>query len=33
MQRADIPLHCAAIGGVDIVIKKPVSTMRVKMLS
>jgi len=32
MEGADIVVHCAAIAGIDTVIKKPVSTMRVNML-
>ena len=32
MQGADIVVHCAAIAGIDTVIKKPVSTMRVNMI-
>jgi UDP-glucose 4-epimerase len=32
MDGADIVVHCAAIAGIDTVIKKPVSTMRVNML-
>ncbi len=32
MQGADIIVHCAAIAGIDTVIKKPVSTMRVNMI-
>ncbi len=32
MEGADIIVHCAAIAGIDTVIKKPVSTMRVNML-
>ena len=32
MQGADIVVHCAAIAGIDTVIKKPVNTMRVNMI-
>ncbi len=32
MQGADIIVHCAAIAGIDTVIKSPVSTMRVNMI-
>ena len=32
MQGVDIIVHCAAIAGIDTVIKRPVSTMRVNML-
>lgn len=32
MQGADIVVHCAAIAGIDTVIKSPVTTMRVNML-
>lgn len=32
MQGANIVVHCAAIAGIDTVIKKPVSTMRVNMI-
>lgn len=32
MHGADIVVHCAAIAGIDTVIKKPVSTMRVNMI-
>ena len=32
MQGADIIVHCAAIAGIDTVIKRPVSTMRVNMV-
>src|SRR5262245_50099218 len=32
MQGADIVVHCAAIAGIDTVIKSPVSTMRVNMV-
>src|SRR5438552_8969484 len=32
MQGADIIVHCAAIAGIDTVIKSPVTTMRVNML-
>ena len=32
MKGADIVVHCAAIAGIDTVIKKPVSTMRVNMI-
>ncbi len=32
MQGADIVVHCAAIAGIDTVIKKPVKTMRVNMV-
>lgn len=32
IQGADIVVHCAAIAGIDTVIKKPVSTMRVNMI-
>lgn len=32
MEGADIVVHCAAIAGIDTVIKKPVSTMRVNMI-
>jgi UDP-glucose 4-epimerase len=32
MEGADIIVHCAAIAGIDTVIKKPVSTMRVNMV-
>jgi UDP-glucose 4-epimerase len=32
MQGADLVVHCAAIAGIDTVIKKPVTTMRVNML-
>jgi len=32
MQGADIVVHCAAIAGIDTVIKKPVTTMRVNMV-
>jgi UDP-glucose 4-epimerase len=32
MQGADIVVHCAAIAGIDTVIKSPVSTMRVNMI-
>lgn len=32
MQGANLVIHCAAIAGIDTVIKKPVSTMRVNMI-
>src|SRR5213078_2670370 len=32
MQGADIVVHCAAIAGIDTVIKSPVTTMRVNMV-
>lgn len=32
MQGADLVVHCAAIAGIDTVIKKPVTTMRVNMM-
>jgi UDP-glucose 4-epimerase len=32
MNEAEIVVHCAAIAGIDTVIKKPVSTMRVNMI-
>ena len=32
MQGADIIVHCAAIAGIDTVIKSPVTTMRVNMV-
>ena len=32
MQNADIVVHCAAIAGIDTVIKSPVTTMRVNMI-
>ena len=32
MQGADVVVHCAAIAGIDTVIKKPVTTMRVNMI-
>lgn len=32
MQGADVVVHCAAIAGIDTVIKKPVTTMRVNMV-
>jgi UDP-glucose 4-epimerase len=32
MQNADIVVHCAAIAGIDTVIKSPVTTMRVNMV-
>jgi UDP-glucose 4-epimerase len=32
MQKADIIVHCAAIAGIDTVIKSPVTTMRVNMV-
>ncbi|GIV96204.1 MAG: UDP-glucose 4-epimerase [Herpetosiphonaceae bacterium] len=32
MQNADIIVHCAAIAGIDTVIKSPVTTMRVNMI-
>jgi UDP-glucose 4-epimerase len=32
MQGADVVVHCAAIAGIDTVIKSPVSTMRVNMI-
>jgi UDP-glucose 4-epimerase len=32
MQGSEIVVHCAAIAGIDTVIKKPVSTMRVNMI-
>lgn len=32
MKGADIVIHCAAIAGIDTVIKKPVNTMRVNMV-
>ena len=32
IQGADVVVHCAAIAGIDTVIKKPVSTMRVNMI-
>jgi len=32
MQDANLVIHCAAIAGIDTVIKKPVSTMRVNMI-
>jgi UDP-glucose 4-epimerase len=32
MQEADIVVHCAAIAGIDTVIKSPVTTMRVNMV-
>lgn len=32
MQGADIVVHCAAIAGIDTVIKRPVTTMRVNMV-
>src|SRR5262245_64318933 len=32
MQGADIIVHCAAIAGIDTVIKSPVNTMQVKMV-
>jgi UDP-glucose 4-epimerase len=32
MQKADIIVHCAAIAGIDTVIKSPVTTMRVNMI-
>lgn len=32
MQEANLVIHCAAIAGIDTVIKKPVSTMRVNMI-
>jgi len=32
MRRADIVVHCAAIAGIDTVIKSPVNTMRVNMV-
>ena len=32
MEGADIVVHCAAIAGIDTVIKSPVSTMRVNMI-
>jgi UDP-glucose 4-epimerase len=32
MKGADVVVHCAAIAGIDTVVKKPVSTMRVNMV-
>lgn len=32
MKRADLVVHCAAIAGIDTVIRKPVTTMRVNMI-
>lgn len=32
MQGADVIVHCAAVAGIDTVIKKPVTTMRVNMI-
>ena len=32
MQGADLIVHCAAIAGIDTVIKSPVTTMRVNMI-
>ena len=32
MEGADIIVHCAAIAGIDTVIKSPVTTMRVNMV-
>src|SRR5436853_6446422 len=32
MEHADIVVHCAAIAGIDSVIKSPVTTMRVNMV-